>query len=146
MPTSRTQSRRGQSLLELLLATTLIALALVPALRLLRDAMTVSRDWENHCLISSYCVNLLEQHLAQANSAWTSSVVSGDFAAFGHAAMNYQVVQSETVAAGGIPDALMTITATVWHDENGNNAADSGEPLVTYATKVSKLGAYPGAP
>lgn len=140
------RARTGQSLLELILATTLIALAVVPALRLLRDSMTVSREWESQCLISSYGVSLLEERLAKAIADWKVEVATGDFSAQGHADVNYQVVQSDLVSVGGVPDELMVITATVWVDENGNDSADSGEPIATYATKISKLGAYPGAP
>ena len=139
------RARSGQSLLELLVATTLIALALVPALRLFRDSMQVTRDWESHNEISTFCASLLEQHVARANADWKSTVVRGDLTRYGHADLNYQVVQSDASAAGGVPDALMAITATVWQDANGNNAMDSGEPAASYATKVSKLGAYPDA-
>jgi hypothetical protein len=38
----------------------------------------------------------------------------------------------------------MSVTATVWEDQNNNAALDAGEPSVVLASKVAKLEGYGG--
>ncbi len=130
--------RGGQSLLELIAATTIIATALVPALRMMRDSLRVSRDIETAGLMTSLCVSTLEQELARTAANWNSQDVVGDFSAEGRTDLMYQVSKSDEPTAGGIKDQLMTIRVVVWHDRNRNGAQDSGEPAVTFGTKLCK--------
>ena len=56
--------------------------------------------------------------------------------------VSFQVVRSEQAADGGIPDQLMAISATTWHDEDGDDSIDATELQVTYRTKVAKIASY----
>jgi hypothetical protein len=137
-------SRRGQTLLELLAAMTLLAATITPALRILRDALEQTRRIENVELLTTLCVSKLEKHLAVACAGWGASAVAGDFSAEGYSQVRFRVVSSDQAGDGGIPDRLMSVTATVWEDANSNAALDTGEPSVVLASKVANLEGYGG--
>ena len=127
------KSRRGQSLLEVIAASTIIATALVPALRMMRDSLEVSRSVEEADLMSTLCVDKLEEHMSKVAGNWNKTTASGDFAALeGRSYLKFQVTKSDAVPDG----------AVVWNDVNGNGSLDGGEKKVTFGTKVSKFVSY----
>jgi len=132
----------GQTLLELVAASVLLAAALVPALRLMRDGMQAGREIETAGVLNTFCISQLERHMVEGAAAWTTGTATGDFAAHGYPTLHYQVDRSDDAADGGIADRLMAITATVWQDDNNNDAWDSGELRVQYATKIAKMVGY----
>src|SRR6186997_968000 len=75
---------RGQTLLELIGATTVIALALVPALRIMRDTIRVGRDTESSNLSATFAASKLEEHLMLTAGTFTASTVTGNFSADGY--------------------------------------------------------------
>jgi hypothetical protein len=151
-PTARTRAlagpglRRGLSLLEVVAASALLAATLVPALRILRDALSLSRSNETRSLLTTLCVSTMEQHLPLSADSWTTSTVSGNFSADGYSAVKFQVVRSDSSGSGGIPDKLMAITVTVWEDANSDATVNTGELSVVMATKVAKLSLYQALP
>lgn len=139
---SRKKRRSAQTLLELVAATTILAITLVPALRIMRDSLTVSREIELANQMSSFCVSRLEEQMASTSGTWSVSTLTGDYTTAGYPTLNYSVTRSDTGTDGGIPGALMVITCTVWNDENGNNSLDAGEPQVVYSTKIGNFASY----
>ena len=145
MSASRHHRRRkhaGHTMLELVVAGMLLAATLVPALGMMRDGMIVSGQIEKRCLITTYCVSKLDEHLALAAAYWSNGTVTGDFAAEGQPQLRFSVATSDAVAAGGLVDRLMAVTSTVWQDTNANSVHDSGEPYVTLASKTAKMAVY----
>ncbi len=138
------RARRGQSLLELVLATTIIAGTLVPAMRLLRDALGHGRDVETLKRMSVYGTSKLEEYLASTSADWQVGSTSGNFAADGYPTLAYQVVRADDSADGGIVDQLMAITTTVWDDADGDGSIDNGERSVTFRSKIANLPEYYG--
>lgn len=139
----RTKRRRGQSLLEVVAASTIIATALVPALRMMRDSLEVSRGVEEADLMATLCVDKLEDHMNKVAATWDKTTVSGDYTALeGRSYLKYQVTKTDSVADGGIADRLMAVTAVVWNDANGNGSLETGEKKALFATKVSKFVSY----
>jgi hypothetical protein len=139
---SQPARRRAQTLLELVGATTIIALALVPALRMMRDSLRVTRDTETADLLATLSASALEEHLLRIAVAWTPSTVTGTFAAQGYPRVRFQVVRSDSPANGGIAGSLMSITSTAWDDRDNDGSLDAGEPRVTYASKLARNVAY----
>jgi hypothetical protein len=134
--------RRAQSLLEVVAAATIIAVALVPALRMMRDSLRVSRDIETAELMTTLAVSKLEEQMALSSATWNLATSTGEYASLGRNDLRFNVTKSDAEAAGGVPDALMVLTVTVWNDENGNAGKEANEPGVTFATKISKLLGY----
>jgi hypothetical protein len=134
--------KQGQTLLELVGATTIIALTLVPALRMMRDSMRISRQTEQANLMATLAASKLEEHLLKAAGSWTSATVTGNFSADGYATFKFQVVRSDSAAAGGISGALMSITSTVWEDIDNDNVVDASELRSVFASKLAKNAAY----
>ncbi|MFT7639323.1 MAG: hypothetical protein ACI9G1_001059 [Pirellulaceae bacterium] len=134
----RSSFKRGNSLLELVAASTILATTMVPALRMMSDSLKVSRQIETANLMSTFCVSKLEERMAQTARVWATSAVSGNFNAAGYANIRFQVTRSDATSDGGIPGRLMTLTSTVWEDENGNGSWSTGEPRVIFATKLSR--------
>ncbi|MGE3775594.1 MAG: hypothetical protein AB7F89_00290 [Pirellulaceae bacterium] len=135
-------TRRGQTLLELVAATTILAMTLVPTLRMMRDALRVARDTEQANLAATLAASKLEEQLIQTAANWSTGTVTGDFSADGYAQVRFVVVRSDDGADGGIPGSLMTLSSTVWVDRDGNGAWSAGEPRAVFGTKVAHISAY----
>ena len=134
--------RRGHSLIELVAASFIIAIALAPALQMMRDSLKLSQELEVADMMSTLCVNKLEESLAKVYATWDTTSTSGDFSAQGYPQLKFQVTKSDQYAGGGIPGQLMATTATVWNDANGNNAWDTNEQQVQFASKLSYTVSY----
>ncbi len=77
-----------------------------------------------------------------AAAGFQDASVSGNFSADGRPELRYVVVRSQSPVSGGITNRLMTVIATVWSDENGNNLQDAGEPSITLSSKIAKVVSY----
>ncbi len=141
-PGKRPARRSGLTLLEVIAATSLMAIALVPTLRLMRDSMKLGRRVEMLNLVTTECVNQLEEHLNLTAATWSTTTSTGALAANGYPTVRYQVTCSDQVAAGGLPDQLMAVQATVWEDQNSNGALDNNEPHSILRSKIAKLLTY----
>ena len=134
---------RGQTLLELIAASALLAATLTPAVPNSARTPEQDRRLETLELLTTLCADKLEQHMVLTASSWSVATTSGDFSANGYAQLRFSVTCSDDAAAGGVVDQLMAITATVWEDANGNAVLDSGEPSTMFRTKVARLAGYP---
>jgi hypothetical protein len=135
-------SRRGYSLLEVVLASVICLTALVPALAVLRDGMTLGDIIDTRHLLLTYSVSKMEEQLAIVGATWPTGTVTGNFASDGQASIRYSVTRSDAVVDGGIVGKLMVVTVTVYSDANGNTVMDSSEPRTIMTTKIAKLVSY----
>jgi len=141
-PRSHQRKRPGQTLLELVAATTILTLALVPALGMMRDAIRVGRNTETANLMTTFCASKLEEHLMKTAAVWNPSTATGNFSTEGYANLRYQVIMSDLATDGGIANQLMAIAATVWNDLNADGDWDAGEPRVVLASKQAQNVSY----
>lgn len=135
-------TRRGQTLIELVAASTMMAIAIVPGLKLMRDGMRVSRELEVAGVMTSLCVSKLEEHLAVSAATWEMTTSTGAFSSEGYPQVRFSVVRSDDSADGGITDELMAVTTTVWNDLDSDTTLDSNEPSVVLASKVAQVTSY----
>lgn len=142
MYVKRSHSRRGHTLLELVVAASLLAVTIVPALRLMRDALTQSRRIETMGLITTLAQGKLEERACISGASWTTGTTTGNYSADGYSLLKFKVVASDAAVDGGITNRLMAVTATVWEDTNGDNLQTSGELAATFATKIAKMALY----
>lgn len=138
----RRNQRRAQTLLELVAATTIIATALVPALRIMRDSIKVGRKTETANLLATLSASKLEEHLALTAANWSTATAAGTFAAEGYPLVRFQVTRSDSASDGGIPNSLMAITSTVWEDSDSDGGWDAGELRSVFASKLAMSVAY----
>lgn len=138
----RKKQRAGNSMLEVVAASVIIAAALVPALRMMRDCLSVGRDLENADLMSTFCASRLEQSLSQVCASWDTSSQTGNFSAQGYSNLKYVVNRSDNASDGGLANRLMAITATVWDDTDNDNQLDANERRVRYSSKIARSVSY----
>jgi hypothetical protein len=138
------QRRSGNTLIELVAASTVLAVALVPALRIMRDAVSVGDDLEYASAMSTLCVGQLEQTLAKTAAAWNTTAESGSYASLGYSRLRYTVSKSDAPADGGLTNQLIAITVTVWDDADSDTVLDSTEKKVQFSSKIAKIAAYEG--
>ena len=141
-PGRRIVRRRAYSLLEVVMASAICASALVPALAVMRDGMTLCDIVDTRHLLLMYGVSKMEEQLAIVGATWATGTVSGNFAADGQPSIRYSVTRTDSPASGGITNQLMAITVTTFSDDNGNGSMDTSEARLTFTTKVAKLGSY----
>jgi hypothetical protein len=134
--------RRAYSLLEVVLASTICASALVPALAVMRDGMTLCDIVDTRHLLLLYGVSKMEEQLAIVGATWATGTVTGNFASDGQSNIRYSVTRTDAPASGGITNQLMVITVTTFSDDNGNTTMDASEARLTFTTKVAKLASY----
>jgi hypothetical protein len=133
--------RAAQTLLELIAASAVLAISLVPALTLMRDAIAINDVLEDRHTMATFCASKLEEHLPASVAAWDTSTESGSFSAEGYAHLRYQVVRSDS-SPNGITDRLMSVTVTVWNDEDADTNLDADEPQVVYGSKIASMAIY----
>jgi hypothetical protein len=138
----RHRAPKAYSLLEVVLAAGICSSALVPALALLRDSMTVANNIDTRHLLLLYGVSKMEEQLAVVAASWTTGTASGDFAADGHANIRFTVTRTDNPASGGITNRLMAVTVTVYSDDDGDDAMDAAEMRTTLTTKIGKSISY----
>ncbi len=138
----RRNARPAHTLLELIMATAITSIALVPALALFRDGMDMSIRIDRRNAMASLGVDKLEEQLAVAAAAWLNGSDSGDFAARGYPHLRYQLTRSDSPAQGGIPARLMDIAVIVYDDEDRNNALGTDEPKINFRSRIARLATY----
>src|SRR4051794_35397699 len=134
--------RRGYSMLEVMLASSICVTAIVPALAMLRDGIALGEIIDTRHLLLTYSVSKMEEQLAVIGATWPTGTVSGNFAADGQSTIRYSVTRSDAVVDGGVVGKLMVVTVTVYSDDNGNSAMDASEARTIMTTKVAKLASY----
>src|SRR3954464_4918770 len=134
--------RRGYSMLEVVLASSICLTAIVPALAMLRDGIALGDIIDTRHLLLTYSVSKMEEQLAIVGATWPMGTVTGNFAADGQSSIRYSVTRSDAVIDGGVVGKLMVVTVTTYSDDNGNNTMDSNEARTTMTTKVAKLVSY----
>ena len=144
--TMRTRTKKrpatGYTLLELVMATFIMAAVLVPALALMRESMQLSGKVETRGMLNTLCVSKLEEHLALAAVSFSDATVTGNFNGIGQSGLRFRVVRSTNPADGGIADRLMAITVTIWQDDDADTVLDAGEANVSLSTKLAKMVVY----
>ncbi len=138
----RSSPNSGYSLLEVVLAAAICASALVPALAVMRDGMTLGDIVDTKQLLLVYGVSKLEEQQAIVGATWATGTVTGDFAAEGQSSIRYSATRSDAAGSGGITNQLMVITVTTYSDDNANATMDSSEARLTFTTKVAKSVSY----
>jgi hypothetical protein len=141
----RRRAASAYSLLEVVMASTICATALVPALAFMRDGMTLATTIDTNHMLLTYGVSKMEEQLAIVAATWTEGNLAGDFAADGHANIRYSVTRSDTPASGGIDNRLMSVSVTTYSDDDGDDTMDAIEARITVTTKISKLVSYENA-
>lgn len=143
---SNVPRRRGFSLVEMIAATALVAGTLAPALAVMRDAMSASRDAHRRRLMANYAVTVLEYAAAASMQNWGSDTNHGSFASDGYPTIRYQLTRSDDPAHGGAIGRLLHLQAMVYDDVDNDAIADATENKVRFRTKVAKLMTYENEP
>ena len=134
--------RPGYTVVELVAAGAILAAVTVPALALMRDSIQVGRIIDTRSVITTLCVSKMEEHLALTAASFTAVTDTGSLAVEGYPELRYRVVRSDNPAEGGLTGRLMAVTATVWHDVDGNSVQEADEPSVTFGSKVASMTVY----
>ena len=129
-------------MLELVAASTIIALALVPALGFTRRSLANLTELERHEQLISLCTTILEEELARTAGSWDLTTRSGDFSSIGRPEIRFSSFKSDAIADGGMPNSLAVVQVTVWYDEDSGNDIDGDEPQTQLATKLAKVLSY----
>src|SRR6478735_10410776 len=114
--------RRGYSMLEVVLASSICVTAIVPALAMLRDGIALGDIIDTRHLLLTYSVSKMEEQLSVVGATWATGTVVGNFAADGQSTIRFSVTRSDAAVDGGIVGKLMVVTVTTYSDDNGNGA------------------------
>jgi hypothetical protein len=124
------------------MASAICATALVPALALMRDGLTLADKIDTQHMLLTCAVSKMEQQLAVIGATWTEGTSNGDFAADGHPNVRFTITTSDAPANGGIDNRLMNVTVMTYSDDDGDDTLDAAEARITVTTKIGKLMSY----
>ena len=133
---------KAYSLLEVVLASTICAIALVPALALLRDGIALADSIDTRHQILLCGVSKMEEQLAIVAATWSAGTIAGDFSADGYPGIRFTATRSDSAANGGITDRLMNVSVTAYSDDDNDGTMDANEMQTTLTTKISKMVSY----
>ncbi len=128
--------RRGSALLDVIAASILTALVLVPSINIMRRSMDISNRLLVRQEMATQCSSLLEQQMADASVTFQPLKLEGS-KPVDTETLGYRIVRSDQKEFGGIPKQLMGISVTVWHDKNRNRRIDQQESRCELYTKVA---------
>lgn len=135
---------RGYTVLELIATGALMGAILVPALAVLRDSIELGREIETKNALLTFCVSKMEEHLMLTAATFSTATQTGDFTTEGYPELRFSVVRSDNPLDGGLSGQMMAVTATVWHDEDGDTVQGPTEPSISLGSKVAKMVVYEG--
>ena len=130
--------RRGFSFVELIAATAVLAIVIVPATELLANSMVLRREMERNRTMVLLAIRTVEEQMSVINAGFTAGQQSGTFASLGLPKIAYQVTRTDQASAGGIPDTLMAITVKVWSDDDADVVQDANETVVELHTLMAR--------
>jgi prepilin-type N-terminal cleavage/methylation domain-containing protein len=130
--------RRGFSFVELIAAISIMAITIVPATQYLAESMILRRRLERDGILVTLAIKTIEEQMAVINGGFTTAQTTGTFAAQGFPELGYEIVRTDAVAQGGIPDLLMAVMVRVWSDDDGDVVIDTGESVVELNTKMAR--------
>jgi len=129
--------RNGSALLDIIAASIVTALVLVPSLNIMRRSMNVNNRIVIRQEMATACSSLLEQQMADAALTFRALKIEGR-TSVNTETLGYRVIRSDHSDYGGIPKQLMGISVTVWHDANKNRRIDTQESRYELYSKVAR--------
>jgi hypothetical protein len=130
--------RGAFSLLEVVAGLTVVTLILIPTTGLMRDVLAGEGVQRQRGELIHLAQGKQQElcHMARVN--FRESTESGSFAAQGFPELVYLIRCQADAAWGGIPDRLLAIHTTAWHDANRNAQLDVGETSISLWTSVAR--------
>jgi len=135
---SSQRKRRCFTFLEVLAATAVLAICLIPATQYMAKSMSLRRRLEQDKIMVMLAVQTIEHHMAAINWSFSNTQETGTFASQGQTDLAYEVVSTDSAIEGGIPGHLMAISVSVWFDENSNLVHDANEAIVELNTAMAR--------
>lgn len=144
-PRPARRARIGLTLLEVIAASVVLAVALAPALRIVRGALNAAdrTDRQERCL--ALATDRVEFLLARTAADWSTVTNAVEDAAVpvpGYPGLRRSDFTTVAPEYGGIPDRLASVGSLVWSDDDGDGVPDPAEPQAVLASQVAKLTAY----
>ena len=130
--------QRGFTFVELIAATAILAICIVPATKYLADSMTLRRQLETDRTLVLLAIQTIEEQMAVINGGFTTTDEKGTFASQGLPTLAYKVRRRDASKHGGIPGLLMAIEVEIWEDTDGDLHRDPDEPRVKLHTKMAR--------
>ena len=125
---NRRSNQRGLTLIEVLVASALLGLALVPAFDMVARGMVLARDVE----VRSRAVFLAEREMETALATATENFSTSLAKQSADLGDGYRATVTESTSG-----LLKTVAVQVGFDADRNGALSSGEVLATFATVVA---------
>lgn len=132
----RNRAQRGFSYLEATFAIAIVAICLVPGMRLIPALLASQRAPEGKYLLTLIAQQKLEAAILALEEDFRAGQEDGDLAAEGHPDWHYDLVVTVPSEGDG---RYAVLRVRAWDDENGNDGLDEGETSVRFDTKQSNL-------
>jgi Tfp pilus assembly protein PilV len=130
-----TNGRSGISLLEVTLASALLAASLIPAASLLRQSNELGRRLTTRERMLTAAQDLIESHRLQvAQGVFSAGTGRGTVTSHGITNLDSVGYSWQRTVSGS---DLVTIDVSVWQDTNKSGAQDANDPQVRLITQAA---------
>jgi len=135
---------KGFSFLELLAATTILTVALIPIVRTMAESMRLATKVEQSTkcgFLAQYKMDVLRYYILKPKYLFPSYVSGYDDSytetttSFGPPFAKFKYTVGDSYASGNY---IRTLQVTVWYDDDSDNSRDTGEESVILYTKIAK--------
>ena len=130
------QTRLGGAMLDVIGASLVTAMVLVPSVNIMRQSMDINERIQLRQEMVTYCTNVVEMELADILISPVNKTSSGVIN-LGQKVVRSSATRSDTPQLGGIPGRLLAVSVTVWHDANDNKRMDRNESKFSLFTKAA---------
>jgi len=127
----------GLTLIEVLVATLLIGLALVPLMQLYPGLLQTNRQDETTMRLGTVAVRQTETIITNLRGNISSVASGGATCADLPACLVQWTIATEATSATSGVGQLIDVTVVACVDSNSNSMCDAGEPQVRYDAKVT---------
>ena len=131
------KAQAGLTFIEVLVATFLIGVALVPLIQLYPALLETDQVVETDTRVGTVAGRKMEEIITLLRRDITSVTSGAEACAdFPSCRVEWTIATESTSAVQGV-GSLITMSVVACMDRNGNNACDSGDILIRYDAKVT---------
>lgn len=132
-----TAKRYGSSLVDVIAASVLTGLVLLPSMRIMRESIAASERLRVRQEMLATCESLLESAMQNASINVVNDSEAGRLK-FEDRILEYTVVSTDSATMGGIPGRMTAVASIVWDDKDKNRRLDKNEIHVSMYSKVAR--------
>ena len=127
--------KRGAALLDVIAASVLVGILIVPSVKISAQVQESCRRLEMRNELALRCASVLEEEIAYLQQSFKSRSRQ-QLIRYEGRDLRCVIQSSDAAVDGGLPSRIICVSVLLWHDENHNGSLDSSEQSMFLLTRV----------